>query len=77
MARQYTMVCDCCGKKGTEKSPILSCQGKREDGMKFAVDLCKTCWRGSEKDYGVHEEETRVRKEFEVIPYDQIPRTEA
>lgn len=74
MARYLTLSCDACGKKQTEKTPVLACHGKREDGMKFTVDLCMACWKKIENDYGVHEEETKIRREFEVVNYEDIPR---
>lgn len=74
MARQYTMVCDACGRKQTEKTPIISCVGKREDNVKYSVDLCPSCWKRLEDEFGVRQDETKPRREFEVVNFEDIPR---
>lgn len=77
MARQFTMVCDSCGRKQTEKNPILSFSGKREDGVKYAADLCTACWRKLEEQFGFSQDESRQRRDFEVVNYEDIPRNGA
>lgn len=74
MARSYTLVCDACGKKQTGRTQVLSCAGRREDGMKMSVDLCKSCWEKLAADYGIHEDTVKTRRSFEITPYDEIPK---
>lgn len=75
MAREYTLVCDACGKKQSARTQVLNGLGKREDGVKVEVDLCMSCWDKLVKEFNIQLVDKKSRREFEVIPYDQIPRT--
>ncbi len=75
MAREYTLVCDSCGKKQSARVQILSCSGRREDGIKVDAELCTSCWDRMVKEYHLTTSEKKARRDFEVINYEDIPRT--
>lgn len=75
MAKTYSLVCDGCEKKETTTNKILSLEGRRSDGKKFAVDLCPSCWKGIQRDYGLRERtKATSRRAFEVINPKDIPK---
>lgn len=74
MARKYTLVCDACEKRENAKIKVYSVTGKRDDGYRFTADLCSTCWKRMEAEFGISEESRYQRDTYEVIDFDDIER---
>lgn len=74
MSQETKLLCDRCGKRQTAKTGVHRAKGNRDDGWKFEMDLCQACWKALIQDFGVRDQaRTARRREFDVIPYEEIP----
>lgn len=67
MAREILLSCDRCSKKHAGKVEVLPFEGRRADGRLLTVDLCGSCWKELEREFGFHDLVRVPRKGFTVL----------
>lgn len=73
MARHLSLSCDNCGKKQGPKVDIVPAVTRREDGIRYTVDLCQSCWNKVQDEFGFTEHAKPARNKFKVYEdIDQI-----
>lgn len=72
MARTFTLVCDGCGRKSTEKAPVEQIRLVRSDGSSWVIDLCGKCFGDLADRYHAQPVKKQARSSYEVTSVEEI-----
>lgn len=75
MADRVIKVCDACGKTSSPRLEVYRFDAKFSDGTRVVGDLCDRCRRKMSKDFGLEHTSRYRRSAFNVVNYEDIPRT--
>jgi len=74
MAKTFTLLCDGCGKKSTDKAVVEQVRMVRSDGSSWTMDLCDKCFRGLVDQYEAEPTQKRARSGYRPTTVDEVRR---
>lgn len=74
MARTFTLLCDGCGKKSTDKALVEQVRMVRSDGSSWTTDLCDKCFTILVERYQAEPTQKRTRSGYQPTTVDDIRR---